>query len=176
MFFKVNKYTLSHSLPHPLKSHLPRAMPTASRFTKPKRAAFLARLAETANVSASCVAAGVSRYAACALKRRDAEFAQAWEGALQTALDGLEAELIRRAIEGTDKPQYYMGKPVGMVTTYSDSLAMFLLKSKRPDVYGDLKAVSQAPRESDDDAYNSAFERLVSALDARAAGQAPEGN
>lgn len=149
-------------------------MPNAPRFTRLKRAAFLASLSETANVSASCAAAGVSRHAAYALKRKDDGFAKAWEHALQTALDGLEAELIRRAIEGTDKPHYYMGKPIGMVTTYSDSLAMFLLKSKRPEVYGDLKAVSATPGIGDDEAYNQAFERLVQALDARAGAKPPE--
>lgn len=143
-------------------------MSTASRFTKAKRAAFLCRLSETANVTASCAVAGVARHSAYALKRRDAAFAAAWDDALQTALDGLEAELIRRALEGTEKPQFYMGKPVGTITTYSDTLAMFLLKSKRPEVYGDLKAVSEPQRESDDEAYTSAFNRLLDALETRA--------
>lgn len=139
-------------------------MPSASRFTRSQRAAFLARLADTANVSASCAAAGISRHVAYALKRRDAAFAAQWEEALQIALDGLESEIIRRAIEGTAKEQFFQGQSVGTVVTYSDALAMFLLKSKRPEVYGDLKAVSQATAQEDDAAYDSALQRLLDAL------------
>lgn len=142
-------------------------MPSVSRFTKSKRAAFLLRLADTANVSASCAAAGVSRQTAYALKRRDAVFAAQWEDALQSALDGLEAEIIRRAIEGTEKEQFFQGQSVGTVVTYSDSLAMFLLKSKRPSVYGDIKAVAHPKAADEDEAYQQAFRRLLEALEDR---------
>lgn len=140
-------------------------MPSAPRFTRSKRAVFLARLADTANVSASCAAAGISRHVAYALKRLDAAFAAQWEEALQIALDGLESEIIRRAIEGTAKEQFFQGQSVGTVVTYSDSLAMFLLKSKRPEVYGDLKAVAQPKAPLDDEAYDSALQRLLEALE-----------
>ncbi|MEM9288335.1 MAG: terminase [Pseudomonadota bacterium] len=140
-------------------------MPIQKRFTRQNRAAFLAALSETANVSASCQLAGVSRSAAYATKRRDAVFAAAWEEAIQSALDALEVELIRRAIEGTEHVQYYHGKPIGSVRHYSDALAMFLLKSRRPATYGDLKTVVEAPDKADQDARAAALDRLLQALE-----------
>ncbi|MEM9879257.1 MAG: terminase [Pseudomonadota bacterium] len=124
-------------------------MSALPRITPAKRATFLAQLAVTANVTASCAAANVPRSSVYALKRRDAHFAKAWEDALQVAIDALEAEVIRRAIEGADKPQFYSGKQIGTVTTYSDTLAMFLLKTRRPELYGDIKAVAKTAENSD---------------------------
>jgi len=146
-------------------------MPIAPRLTKAKRATFLARLAVTANVSASCADAKVPRYIVYSLKRRDPDFAKAWDNALELAVDALEAEVLRRAIEGDDTEQFYGGKSVGTVKHYSDRLAMFLLKSKRPDIYGDIKAVSETDAAAIDDEtrYEQAYQRLLDALNKRRA-------
>ena len=41
----------------------------------------------------------------------------------------------RRAAEGTLKPVYQGGKLVGEIREFSDTLLIFLLKGKRPEVY-----------------------------------------
>ena len=57
--------------------------------------------------------------------------------AMAFALDQLEEALLSRAREGVAKPVHFQGKEVGAVRTYSDQLAMFLLKARRPEVFGD---------------------------------------
>ena len=47
----------------------------------------------------------------------------------------LEAEALRRALKGTEKPVYQNGKQVGAIREYSDLLLIFLLKARRPTVY-----------------------------------------
>ncbi|MFN3232926.1 MAG: terminase [Alphaproteobacteria bacterium] len=112
-------------------------MAGSRRFTKAKRELFLGVLQETCNVSRAAIAAGVSRSAAYACRHRDESFARAWDEAIDAALDGLEEELLRRAREGVEKPVHYQGKLIASTRNYSDQLAMFLLKARRPEVFGD---------------------------------------
>ena len=65
----------------------------------------------------------------------DEEFAQRWNDAVEAGIDRLEDEAIRRARDGVKRPVFYMGKVVGYVQEYSDSLLKFLLEAKRPAVY-----------------------------------------
>lgn len=97
------------------------------------------------NVTAAAEAADVSRSSAYALRANDTAFRRAWDDAVEGALDDLEAELHRRAKEGAEKPVFYGGKPVGSVRNYSDNLAMFLLRSRRPHIYGDSAKAANAP-------------------------------
>ena len=52
---------------------------------------------------------------------------------------------MRRATVGNERPVFYKGKIVGSVRERSDVLAMFLLKSRRREIYGErpLLAVNQ---------------------------------
>jgi hypothetical protein len=79
--------------------------------------AFLAALRNSANVRASCQAAGVAREHAYRYRKTHPGFARQWKGALEDACDVLEAEARKRASSG------------------SDLLLIFLLKAHRPDVY-----------------------------------------
>ncbi|MEY2653440.1 MAG: hypothetical protein RLZZ524_467 [Pseudomonadota bacterium] len=72
---------------------------------------FLARLAETGVVSRACRAAGVSRTMVDRQRKTDADFAAAWEEAMEEATDAAEAELRRRAIDGVDELVVYQGAP-----------------------------------------------------------------
>jgi hypothetical protein len=96
---------------------------------------FLVSLSLTANVKLACEAARVARSHAYARRSEDSTFAAAWDEALETACDALELEARRRALEGTSKPVFYLGKPVGEVLEYSDRLLIFLLKAHRPEKY-----------------------------------------
>ena len=62
----------------------------------------------------------------------DPAFAAAWDDALDGAMDAIEEEARRRAIEGTEEPVFYQGKQIGRVRKYSDALLMFLLRAHRP--------------------------------------------
>ena len=105
---------------------------------KKKRKTFLRVLAETGVVSEAALACGwtdtstVQRY-----RHDDEEFAEAWDLALLAAANVLEAEAIRRAMEGEMKPIYYKGVIAGYETKRSDTLMMFMLRGMKPDVYRD---------------------------------------
>jgi len=80
---------------------------------------FLKALRLSPNVSEACDAAGIGRTWAYECRKSDPEFAQAWNEAMDRSLDRLEARMFQRA-EDT-----------------SDTLAIFLMKSHRPDLYGE---------------------------------------
>lgn len=58
---------------------------------------------------------------------------------METALDSLEAEAWRRAVEGAPEPVVRGGEVVAEVRKYSDSLLAMLLRAHRPDRYGPAK-------------------------------------
>jgi hypothetical protein len=104
------------------------------------RRRFLDHLARTGNVSAAARAAGYSRHTLYAWRRQDAEFAETWNDAVIEAVDALEQEARRRAVEGIEQPLVHGGKFVrhedGSIATirqYSDRLLEFLLKALRPE-------------------------------------------
>lgn len=104
------------------------------------REAFLAELAARGNVSAAAAAAGISRYTFYEWRAADPDFAAAWDTALETAIDAMELEARRRAVEGVEKPIVgRVGKDqdgvIVYVREYSDSLMTLLLKAHRPDKY-----------------------------------------
>lgn len=101
------------------------------------RRLFIKHLRKSGNVTRAAEAAGVSRNQLYLARRDDPDFALAWEEALEGAMDDLEATLLRRALEGTDKPVFFGGKECGTVKSYSDSLGMFLLKGRRRDIFGE---------------------------------------
>lgn len=71
---------------------------------------FLDHLRTSCNVAGSCRAVGVSSTAVYALRDKDADFAAAWDDALEDAYDYLEAEARRRAFEGVEEPVVYQGQ------------------------------------------------------------------
>src|SRR5450631_1240228 len=80
---------------------------------------FLEVFGATGNVRLSAMAAGVSRDAAYKRAQADSNFARDWLQAREDAVDMLEAEARRRAMNS------------------SDSLLIFLLKSLRPETFRD---------------------------------------
>ena len=65
----------------------------------------------------------------------DDEYARRFAEADVVAIDKLEEEARRRALAGVNEPVFYQGKIVGHVARKSDTLLIFLLKGKRPEVY-----------------------------------------
>lgn len=93
--------------------------------TTKKRGAFLGALAAGNSVTASCQAAGVGRVSVYEWRHDDEAFADQWDDAVEQSVDLLEDEARRRAM------------------AQSDTLLIFLLKSRRPSIYRPppLKAV-----------------------------------
>jgi len=96
---------------------------------------FLKSLEETANITRSAEAAGITRQNAYAYRRDNEEFAAAWDAAIDIGIGTLEDEAIRRARDGVEEPIYQRGELVGTVRKYSDTLLIFLLKMRKPGVY-----------------------------------------
>lgn len=114
------------------------------RFTRERRERFLELLRETGNVSDAARAAGVSRSRVYQVRAESEPFARQWEDAVGALGDRIEAEAVRRALHGVEEPYYYQGEERGTVRKYSDTLLMFLLKSRCPERYGECGSQQRA--------------------------------
>ena len=141
----------------------------------PWRALFFEMLRKTGNVSAAARHAGRARAQLYRLRKQDTAFAALWDDALEEAADWLELEALRRAMDGTEEGRYFRGEMIGTITRYSDSLLMFLLKARRPLVFGTSQArrLTSANDEDSLDALRRELEakmaRLMAAHDWQAA-------
>lgn len=109
---------------------------------------FLETLEKCGNISQAAKASGLTRQTLYARREKNAAFAQAWDEAITTAIDSLEAEAWRRARDGV--PEYLVtgkglvvdknGEPI-MQNRYSDTLLTTLLKAHRPERYKDRSSV-----------------------------------
>lgn len=136
-----------------------RAMPSMAV----RRACFLEVLRRTGNVSEAAREAGLASSTAYAARARHTGFARDWDAAIAAAMDELESVLMRRAMSGVEKPVFFRGEQIGSVRTYSDSLAMFLLRARRPEVYDRLSGGGGAagPAEmTQEEAKREVFRRL----------------
>ncbi len=105
----------------------------------PKKRAFLTAYSLLCSKVRAAEAAGISsRVIYTPFWENDAEFQQQMERAHRMALDVLEDEATRRAVEGVEEPAgWYMGEPGGYVRRYSDNLLMFRLKGELPQKYAE---------------------------------------
>ena len=107
---------------------------------------FLARFAETGNVTDACRAAGIKRRRVVyEWQERDDEFAAEYREAEIIATEVLEIEARRRAVEGLRRLKFDKGVAITDPETgepyreleYSDTLLIFLLKARAPEKYRD---------------------------------------
>jgi hypothetical protein len=70
---------------------------------------------------------------------KDLAYAEKFASAREEAVDLLEGEALRRAVQGVEEPVFYKGERVdkGQVRRYSDVLLIFLLKANRPVKFRD---------------------------------------
>ena len=101
-----------------------------------KRRAFLRAYAETCNIKLAAQAAGIHRQRHYDWMKDD-DYAKAFDHAKQEAVETLEAEARRRAVDGWEVPVYQGGRKVGAIRKYSDLLLIFLLKAAAPETYRD---------------------------------------
>ena len=102
-----------------------------------KQTAFLEALASGAMVKDAAAAAGIPQSSAYDWRKSDAAFAEAWADAYRIGTDMLEAEAQRRAVRGTKRPVFHLGKICGHVIEYSDTLLIFLMKARDPHRFDD---------------------------------------
>ena len=76
------------------------------------------------NKGGRVVVPGVERHTVARWLAADPEFAVAFAQAEECAADHVEAELFRRAVEGTPRDVYYQGVVVGTAREYSDQLLL----------------------------------------------------
>lgn len=91
--------------------------PASQEFARPWMAKFLELYMATGNITLSARGSGIERTTVYRQRRSDPVFAAALESSHEAAIDMLEAEARRRAMNG------------------SDTLLIFMLKAARPDVY-----------------------------------------
>lgn len=110
--------------------------------TPVKDAKFFELIAGGATISDACRVVGYTRSSVYLYKADDPKFAEAWDEANETAIERMEREADRRAIEGYDKPVFYEGVECGVQRQFSDTLLIFRLKAKRPEVYRERAEVA----------------------------------
>ncbi len=121
-------------------------MTTAAQSARLKKD-FLPEFAKSGTVTHAAQSVGVGRRTVYDWLAKDAEFREAFAEAEQQAIDSLEREAVRRALDGTDEPVYQGGKQVGSIRKYSDTLLIFLLKGNRPSKYRERVDVTFQARE-----------------------------
>lgn len=103
--------------------------------------AFLATYARYGNIGYSAVQVGVVRSTIYDWLEHDEQFALGFRQAEAAAVEVLEQEAWRRAVEGSPytRTSYWHGEPVGTDSKieYSDALMTLLLKARAPDKYRD---------------------------------------
>jgi len=124
---------------------------------------FLEKFVKYCIVGKAARAAGISRSQVYNWLEGDKAFARRFEYARKDVLEMLEAEAIRRASKGVNKPVFYLGEKCGAIREYSDTLLIFLLKANDPEKYRERHEITGprgGPIEHDFDAKG----RLISLL------------
>lgn len=109
-----------------------------------ERGKFLSELAEGWSVTRAAEHADVGRQRFYELRQADAEFAKAWDDALEVGTDALRDELRRRAVEGWDEDTFDgEGKLVRRVRRLASNDLLAELKRRDP-AYRDSAQVQVA--------------------------------
>ena len=98
-----------------------------------QKESYLRAFSEQCLLTVACKAAGVSNHTVLLWREHDDTFILR-ENELRAALaDRLEAEAIRRAFTGWDRPVFQQGRLVGHERIYDGSLLKLLLIAYRPE-------------------------------------------
>lgn len=134
-----------------------------------KKKAFVESFRQVGNVTVAAEAAGISRATYYYWLERDDAFAQAVRQAEIEAVERLEAEARRRAVEGVSREEgiFYKGFQIAtkVVTEYSDTLLIFLLKGAKPEKYKDRQELSGKVNIEVEKEMEAALDRLRAELD-----------
>jgi hypothetical protein len=114
-----------------------RPMGRPTKRTPAAREKFLEALRTGASHAVAAEAAGLSRALVYNWRNDDPVFEKDWSEAEETGTDRLEQAILERAVKGTQKEVYQGGQLVGTVTEHHDTLAIFMMKARRPEKYKD---------------------------------------
>jgi len=111
---------------------------------------FLNELAESSNVKAACLAAGVSQSRVYLRRREDPDFARQWYDALAEGYDTLEMELLSRLREGRledidadgNKRKFDIGTAFRCLVAHRDSVAREKARRTLDDEVVTMKAIN----------------------------------
>lgn len=118
--------------------------------TQAQKNKFIKVLTDTSNVSKAATAGKHPRSTWYKMRDEDVEFDHAWQNALNEGLDALEESLYKRGKNGD-----------------SDTAAIFLLKSHRPDIYrerGVIEHTGVIQHEGDVHITVSETDRLIESI------------
>jgi hypothetical protein len=115
-------------------------MATAAQ-TRQLKKRFLKHFRQHGNVYRATEDAHVPRSDIYYWREIDAAFAAEFAEAEKEAVEHLEAEAHRRAVEGVEEPVFQGGKEVGRIRKFSDTLLIFILKARDPK-YRDRQEIS----------------------------------
>jgi hypothetical protein len=107
---------------------------------------FLEAFRRHGNVSWACRETKVGRRTVYDWREKDEQFAAAYGVAEIEATETMEQEAYRRAVNGTAEPVFHQGKKIATVQKYSDTLLIFMLKSRAPEKYRENVHVDHAGR------------------------------
>ena len=111
----------------------PRKLDPRQLRCRAKQDAFLKVFERLGSVGATCAETGVSVHTYDQWLHADIQgFKTRRDQAAIIAMGVLEREILRRAVEGTDRDVYYKGQVVGQERQYSDNLLMFRAKKLDP--------------------------------------------
>jgi hypothetical protein len=127
----------------------PAFAPVAVRYrhdgwTPAKQTAFIEALADTACIVEAAARVGMSAESAYRLRRHAGAtaFVNAWDGALEHAVQRLVDTAFARVIHGVPRAVFHKGEKVGEQRVYSDQLLTFLLRYHDPNRYGNLSGIT----------------------------------
>jgi len=100
---------------------------TRNEWTPARKRTFLEALARCGNVRSSALYCGMSHEAAYQLRRREAAFATAWDGALLIARDIAQDTLADKALNGITEEIVYHGEITATRTRFDGRLLLALL-------------------------------------------------
>jgi len=106
---------------------------------------FLERLATGLTVGGAAKAAGIARRTAYNRREADKEFAAAWDDAYEEGSDAIVDALVRRAMHGVPRKQYYQGVEIdgSEYREFSDALLLAAAKARRPEQFRERYDISQ---------------------------------
>ncbi len=143
----MSKKIVGAKNPKPKKAaRAPREMPEGilpefrglfSEVENRRQRAFLVGYVQSMGIRSAARLSGVSRQSHYEWMRGDPFYREHFHRAKVILADSAEEEVCRRAYAGHDTPIIYRGEIKGYYKSYSDTLAMFMLKGLRPEVYRD---------------------------------------
>lgn len=112
-----------------------------SELTNRRQRAFLAAYVRTAAIKKAARFIHASAKSHYRWLHGDPRYRECFQQARRVLADAAEEEVYRRAYAGYDTPILYQGEVKGYYKSYSDTLAMFMLKGLKPEVYRDSAGV-----------------------------------